>query len=243
MVKGRARTAQRTALAAAAEGPVTRMEAESTPLAPPETVSPQEAVPERSIPTVLPGRVLQGGAAATGAAAVSPTTPPTGEAGAATKVASVQQAAEPAGTRTDDPELGLDVLQPAVQQCSICLLDVLPDQHRAAAHPDSGCPHEFHWACLADSLALVSSTCPNCRRPYHVNGVYEISPDGERRLHVPDERVRAGAAGAGEPIRTRADDYGAVGRFCQHRLALPTIITMLALPFVLTFWFGMTRDN
>lgn len=127
---------------------------------------------------------------------------------------------------------------PAVeQQCSICLLDVLPNQHRATAHPDSGCRHSFHWPCLADALAL-SSTCPNCRRPYHVHGVYEISPQGDSRLHIPDARARSPRPDDGATMV----EHGALGRCCQHKLALPAVVLVIALPILVLFAIKMTKD-
>jgi hypothetical protein len=109
--------------------------------------------------------------------------------------------------------------QQHAQKCSICLLDVLPDQHRSAAHPASGCIHSFHWACLAASLA-VDTSCPNCRRPYHEHGVYEISPGPEgdtQRLHRPELRMREPSAGG-----PAADVQYTLGeQCCQHRLAYP----------------------
>eukprot|EP01043_Picozoa_sp_COSAG02_P030375 COSAG02_NODE_1936_length_10314_cov_6.250024_2_plen_190_part_00 len=128
----------------------------------------------------------------------------------------------------------------AVQQCSICLLDVLEEQHHAYAHPESGCTHKFHWPCLADSLAL-SSQCPNCRRPYHDLGVFEVlAHDGGCKHHIPDLRVResqpTGAGGA-------AGQGGLLQRFCQSRMALPVIITILASPIGATFCIKMARDT
>ena len=124
----------------------------------------------------------------------------------------------------------------SVQQCSICLLDVLEEQHHSFAHPDSGCTHRFHWDCLANSLAL-SSQCPNCRRSYHELGVFEVLPDnGGKRLHVPDLRVRDSHPAADNP------QGGILRRFCQSRLGLPTVVLILASPIVVTFWVKMARD-
>ena len=127
-----------------------------------------------------------------------------------------------------------------VQQCSICLLDVCEEQHHACAHPDSGCTHKFHWPCLADSLAL-SSQCPNCRRPYHGLGVFEVlAHHGGSKHHIPDLRVResqpTGAGGA-------AEQGGLLRRFCQSRMALPVITTILASPIGVTFCIKMARDT
>ena len=111
------------------------------------------------------------------------------------------------------------------QQCSICLLDVLPEHHASAAHPDSGCLHRFHWTCLATHLA-VDTSCPNCRRPYHIHGVYEVSPTGERRLHMPEYRTR-------EPRPVDTSQYNMLQRCCMHRLAIPVIgviSLLIALP-------------
>ena len=103
----------------------------------------------------------------------------------------------PIAADRDDDGSAATAAESAPPECSICLAEVLETQHRAAAHPDSGCTHVFHWACLADSLAL-SSLCPLCRRPFHTHGIFEISATGERRHHIPDERHRQGPAGGGE---------------------------------------------
>lgn len=123
-------------------------------------------------------------------------------------------------------------------QCSICLLDVLPEQHASAAHPDSGCLHSFHWACLATHLA-VDTSCPNCRRPYHIHGVYEVSPTGERRLHVPQHRRR-------EPRPVDTSQYTMVQRCCMHKLAIPVIgmvSLIVALPICTMVLFLLAPDG
>ena len=126
-----------------------------------------------------------------------------------------------------------------VQQCSICLLDVLKEQHHAYAHPDSGCTHKFHWSCLADSLAL-SSQCPNCRRPYHELGLFEVLPhNGGSKHHIPDLRVRE----CQPPLADGAAGQGRVQRWCQSRMALPVIIMVLGSPIVVTFCIKMARDT
>eukprot|EP01043_Picozoa_sp_COSAG02_P068066 COSAG02_NODE_11167_length_1778_cov_1.790947_2_plen_164_part_00 len=126
-----------------------------------------------------------------------------------------------------------------VQQCSICLLDVLEEQHHAYAHPDSGCIHRFHWPCLADSLAL-SSQCPNCRRPYHELGVFEVVPHGVgSKHHIPDLRVRESQP----PRANGAVGQGGLQRFCQSRMALPIIIMVLGSPIAVTFCIMMARDT
>jgi hypothetical protein len=82
------------------------------------------------------------------------------------------------------------------QQCSICLEDVTYGQKRGQAHPLSGCTHAFHWTCLLDAL-VYDSNCPNCRRPLHTYGLYELDGwDSDAAVqdgpiwHLPDEQTR-----------------------------------------------------
>ena len=124
------------------------------------------------------------------------------------------------------------------QQCSICLLDVLQEQRSSAAHPASGCLHTFHWDCLATALA-VDTSCPNCRRPYHIHGVYEISPTGERRLHKPQYRTR-------EPRPVHTSEYTTIQRCCMHRMAIPVIgiiSLVIAVPISTTLLILMVPEN
>eukprot|EP01043_Picozoa_sp_COSAG02_P052166 COSAG02_NODE_5582_length_4214_cov_17.001215_1_plen_181_part_00 len=124
------------------------------------------------------------------------------------------------------------------RQCSICLLDVLHEQRSSTAHPASGCLHTFHWDCLATALA-VDTSCPNCRRPYHVHGVYEVSPTGERRLHKPQYRTR-------EQVPVDTSQYTMIQRCCMHRLAIPVIgmvSLLIAVPISTTLLILMVPDN